>query len=621
MKTLTHKTTLALCLSLFACATHAADRFWDGGDGSWGASLWGGLSVPGSSDVAIFNDAGNNNVNQTITLDGARTVQGLTFNNAGTTAINAGSGGTLTVNNAGNSLITTAVGSGAVTIAPDAIFGTGASGGAYTFNINGGSLTFNGLVGSPRTGARTWEINGGTVTFAGGIRLNSAVNNTNTRDNQISGNGLLIIGGDISRGGGTHNSTLGTASTFGNGTLRLNATSNDASVAMTHRAGTIQFTNNTSLPTAGLDWQGGNLAAFGGPVIITSPINATGINTMIGISGNQALTLTALTLSATSGTSPTANRLLKVSNSGLTTLGGDFVNLNPNASTGNTIEMDVNSGSRLLVSAVLRARSVTQKSETNLLKTGGGVLELTNANTYTVRTDSAGIVSSIVVGSTTVNDGTLLVNNTTGSATSTGAVILGASGKLGGSGIISGQISGAGHVHAGNSPGILTVGQVNPSAGMDFSFEFTQEIDPTWSNAFDSGNDVLRITNGTTPFTANLSADNVLNYYFDGAGTFRGGFYTDKNENFTASLTAATINYFIQFGGGSESYGGNTYNPLAASFVTRSVVQVGSADFAGGTVNNGWTQQFIVTIPEPGTLGLVLIAGLVSLAYSRKRRV
>jgi len=76
---------------------------------------------------------------------------------------------------------------------------------------------------------------------------------------------------------------------------------------------------------------------------------------------------------------------------------------------------------------------------------------------------------------------------------------------------------GAGLVGPGNSPGILTAPSVNPAGGLDFAFELSQEGSPTWANAAASGNDVLRLTDLTTPFTTTLGAANVINVYF-GAG-------------------------------------------------------------------------------------------------------
>src|SRR5207244_7330779 len=72
----------------------------------------------------------------------------------------------------------------------------------------------------------------------------------------------------------------------------------------------------------------------------------------------------------------------------------------------------------------------------SLTKAGSGKLSLTNANTYT--------------GGTTITRGTLLVKNTTGSATGTGAVQVNA-GTLGGTGKITGAVT----IGTGSSSGAI----------------------------------------------------------------------------------------------------------------------------------------------------------------------
>lgn len=62
-----------------------------------------------------------------------------------------------------------------------------------------------------------------------------------------------------------------------------------------------------------------------------------------------------------------------------------------------------------------------------LIKTGSGTMALSGANSFT--------------GGVTINQGTLLANNTTGSATGTGAVIVNPGGILGGTGTITGDVT------------------------------------------------------------------------------------------------------------------------------------------------------------------------------------
>jgi autotransporter-associated beta strand protein len=76
-----------------------------------------------------------------------------------------------------------------------------------------------------------------------------------------------------------------------------------------------------------------------------------------------------------------------------------------------------------------------------LVKVGSGGLNLSGANTYT--------------GGTAVNGGFLLVNNTTGSGTGSGAVTVNSTGTLGGSGTIGGAVT-------LNSGGIIAPGAGTP---------------------------------------------------------------------------------------------------------------------------------------------------------------
>ena len=83
-------------------------------------------------------------------------------------------------------------------------------------------------------------------------------------------------------------------------------------------------------------------------------------------------------------------------------------------------------------------------SVANLTKAGAGTMSITAGSTH--------------FGTTTVQAGTLLVNNTGGSATGSGPVVV-AGGMFGGNGSVSGTVTvDGGVISAGNSPGHLTLG-------------------------------------------------------------------------------------------------------------------------------------------------------------------
>jgi hypothetical protein len=235
----------------------------------------------------------------------------------------------------------------------------------------------------------------------------------------------------------------------------------------------------------------------------------------------------------------------------------------------------------------------------------GTRLEMTGTSSYT--------------GGTWVHSGSLVVN---GSIATSSGVTVNAGGRLAGSGVVA-AIAGSGSVDPGNSPGILTAPSVNPSGGLDFNFEFTQLGSPTWGNATASGNDVLRLTSSTAPFTAALTAGNAINVYLDvgtlGVGnTFRGGFFTDRDVDFLGSISAATFSYFVADAGGGVSYGGTSYTPYVGPFTFDWSTVVETATFSGGS-ETGYVTQFVV-VPEPGTWLLVAVAVAGGVAVRARRR-
>jgi autotransporter-associated beta strand protein len=78
-----------------------------------------------------------------------------------------------------------------------------------------------------------------------------------------------------------------------------------------------------------------------------------------------------------------------------------------------------------------------------LTKSGPGNLIFSGINTYTIPT--------------IINEGKLLANNLSGSATGTGTVTINAGGILGGTGIVSGAVSGSGQIAPGSIVGKLTM--------------------------------------------------------------------------------------------------------------------------------------------------------------------
>ena len=259
-------------------------------------------------------------------------------------------------------------------------------------------------------------------------------------------------------------------------------------------------------------------------------------------------------------------------------------------------------GNNTLATALTTGSSMTKR--------GTGTWVLSAANTYT--------------GATAVESGTLLVN---GSLGNTSGVSVASGGVLGGSGSMAATISGAGLVSPGNSPGITTATAVDPTGGLDFALEFTATGSPSYSNTSASVNDVLRLTGGT-PFTASLTATNVVDLYFDvttltSGDIFQGGFYTDTPGDFLASISDGTFAYWVTGNGSGtdRTFNGQGYYSLAnydaGLSVTHSTVAQ-TAAFVGGTVN-GQVTQFVI-VPEPGATAMLAAAGLAVAGWSLERR-
>jgi fibronectin-binding autotransporter adhesin len=146
-----------------------------------------------------------------------------------------------------------------------------------------------------------------------------------------------------------------------------------------------------------------------------------------------------------------------------------------------------------------------------LAKDGPGVLELTQANTY----GGSGL-------GTVVNTGTLLANNTTGSATGSGPVTVNAAATLGGAGTVTGDLSVIGGILSpGNGVGTLSLGNTQLDNASTLLFDLASP------NVIGGGvNDLVEIS-------GNLSLAGTLNV--TGLPNFAAGVY--RLFDYTGTLT------------------------------------------------------------------------------------
>jgi autotransporter-associated beta strand protein/T5SS/PEP-CTERM-associated repeat protein len=214
-------------------------------------------------------------------------------------------------------------------------------------------------------------------------------------------------------------------------------------------------------------------------------------------------------------------------------------------------------------------------------KQGGGTLTFSGTSSYT--------------GATRVDGGRLLVNGQLGNT----AVAVNASGLLGGSGTILGDVTvgSSGTLSPGNSPGVLTVESLSLLAGSTTLMEITG----TSASLYDQV-----VGNGSGGLTYGGTLDLVMSGSYANGTTF----------NLFSNFSSPSIGDFAAVGldaTGSE-YAGLTFTGTAGVWTSTWTTNHQRLVFSTGTGD-------LVVVPEPSTYALMAIgAGIVGLMHRRKRR-
>jgi len=550
-----HFTQNAFVLGVLQIDNNGGTAVGGGGPKDGGLTTFSGTSSAGPATINNFG--------------AAVSPAGSAFATAGQTVFEGNAlAGTATINNFGGALQSTRAGTTTFKGSSDAVSATITNTGATAPNASGGLTSFQ----DTATAGGATILNGGSATTGFDIR-----GRTSFSGNASAGHANITNAGGASAGGLTSfagTSTAGSSTIVNNGGAVGFGQGGQTSFNGSSDAGASTLIANAGAPGVVL---GGILIPGGLGGVISFNQNSTGGTARVEVFGNGGIDI--------SGHNAPGVTIGFLEGNGFAALGG------------NNLIVGSNNRSTTFSGAAQDGGNAGGTGGA-LTKIGTGTLTLSGTNTYT--------------GATTVNAGKLIVD---GSIASSSNVTVAAGATLGGHGNVS-SVNGTGSIAPGNSPGILTATQVDPSTGMAFTFEFTKTGSPIYSDAAASGNDLLHLT-GLTPFTTSLTSANQITVDFSGASlaagqSYRGGFFTDSAT--ATSVISGGSFVFIGTGGFTVTFDGFVVEPIA--------------DFASGTIVNGTVLEFDIaatgaSVPECST-GILLFAalsGMLALRLAQTTRV
>jgi fibronectin-binding autotransporter adhesin len=595
-----------------------------------------------TSAINAANTSGTNTIDAPLVLSGAA---------AATQTFTQASGGTLVVNgviSSTNAVTLAIAGAGTVQFA-----GVNTYSGATT--ISGGILNIRNSSALGSTAAGTTVNSGATLQLQGGISVGAETLTINGTGATGQNGALVNVSGNNSYAGVI---TLGSASTIDSdaGTLTLSAnivtggfaTTFDGSGNITHSgkitgsgslvkngSGTLTLAANNTF-TGGATINGGTAAIVAGslgPNGFAATINAGTVEATATFSTSRNFTLgsaastvmvdptqtytTTGVFSGTGALNKTGTGTLVLSgsntytgatniNAGMLQEGAANVIADTSAvtvATGATYDLNSFSetigslaGAGTVTSGVAGAVTLTTGADntstsfSGVLQNGSGTIALTKSGTGTLTLSGTNTYS----GGTTVNAGTLLVSNTAGSGTGTGAVVVNNSGTLGGTGTITGAVtlnnsavlnpgpSGANGTAA--SVGTLSTGALTLAGTNIFHVDAFGTLATQW--------DQLNVTGGVT-----LGTTSTLQLAIASALNFQAGSQYTLINNITAGAISGTL---------SNAANGSTVN-------------LGGYDFTVNYASGDGNDLVLTAVPEPSTWVTALLA-LAAIAYTPCRR-
>jgi autotransporter-associated beta strand protein len=591
----TNSTGVAI-LKLAKDTTITANALTVGGAGSYNGNVGQVNQLQfGSGDTVL-------NVNNLNVGSGARDLGSLTFLNPtdGTLTVRAADGTSAAAFNMGTGTATTAValsgnqntfdvtGHDANLKFSTVSIGTQNRGAdlANVFSFDAGTLEIGSLNASSRganpfTTTTTINLGGGIVTsgawtLASASGDGSAVATANLTGGNITFSGNISRGADAVGGGSaTGMVNLNGANLNMNGSNIGDATNQIVFNAMSgtlRNLGELNGGGTLTKTTAGVLVLDGANTYTGKTVIDAGKLSISNENNL----GANPVAPTADQLTLNGGTLlTTADLTLDDSNRGITVSAASSIE----TSTGTTATI-----------------SSTILGGANLTKEGDGTLVFTAAQ-------------ASYSGSVTINGGTLLATNTTGSATGSGAVSVTAPATLGGTGSI---VAGSGNNITIN--GTLDAGMPSASSGSALAFT----VDGAGSLAL-SGTTLFQLFTNDNTGTLNgvTAADRVVVSASDWSNVVFGG---SSTLSITTGLTATTFvagdswkifDWVGVAGGSAPVQGTNGFNSVVAPALDVNLGWDYSNLFTTGTIA-------VIVVPEPSR-ALFLMLGLLGLMFRRRR--
>lgn len=586
------------------------------------SSFFGGLNVQ-QGTVLFSASTANIHDGSPITIASPAT---LSFNGATSDTVGSIAGsGTLNVGGGVNFALTVGT-SATAAISPDATFSGTITGGAGSSIAKGGQGTWSLNPGATLSNfPGTFAVTGGTLLLGGdalmstdGVLGNAAsaitLGSTITTDPAaLLTSGAFTVARPINIPSGSSNNSspaiLGTTATSGttvfSGLLTANSTAGSS-----HRL--IQITAPAG---ATVDLQGQIVNGIGTGIPTLELVGAGTVqfsNAGSTVTGRTVLTRGTLALGA-DGASPSFGPLgattLLLHGGSIAAAGANRTIFNPMVVNADTTFAGANNltfngtmalgfGSRTLTvnNPIVTANGVVSGTSFGggfgqLIKAGPGRLELFASNTYS--------------GGTTVQAGTLIVSNSTGSGTGTGPVGVNLTATLGGVGSIAGPttVSGGAFLAPGSSVGVLTVNN---------NFNLTTGGTYLWDVATHTPVDTTLNSGGST----NTSVHDQL--AITGPGLFTGGdiaFVVNELSapNFTLSETYSWT--VVSQAVGTPILGNVTFDLSGAP----TFLAYGGAAQLSLTVNSGQVNLNFTPVPEPATV-LGICAAVGGLGYTIRRR-